>query len=96
MAYLVDKVISALDNNAFICSIFKDLSKAFDTTNYNILLEKLNKYGFNDIAYKWLKMYVANRRKFVCVKGCYSNKARLIHSILDPLLFLIYIKGGIL
>lgn len=40
---------------------------------------------------------VSNRRQFVCVKGCYSNKASLLcgvpqWSILGPLLFLIYIN----
>lgn len=72
---------------------------AFDTVDYNILLEKLHKYGFHDIAYKWLKIDVTNRRQFVCVKGCYSNKARLICGvpqgcILGPLLFLICINDS--
>ena len=55
------------------------------------------KYSFHDTTYKWLKNYVYNRRQFVCVTGCYSNKARLLcgvpqGSILGPLLFLIYIN----
>lgn len=93
LLHLIDKVISALEKNEFICSIFIDFSKAFDTVNHDILLAKLYKYGFQDATHKWLTNYVSNRTQFVCVKGCYSNRAEL-HcgvpqgSILGPLLFL--------
>ena len=30
-----------------------------------------------------LKKYVSNRRQLVCVKGCYSNKARLFCGVLQ-------------
>lgn len=44
-----------------------------------------------------VKNYVSSREQFVCIEGCYSNKARLLcgvpqGSILGPLLFLIYIN----
>lgn len=97
LLHLIDKVSSALENNEFCCSIFIDFSKAFDTVNHVILLNKLYKYGFHDITHKWLKNYISNRRQFVHVKGCFSDKAELLcgvpqGSILGPLLFLIYIN----
>ncbi len=97
LLHLIDKVNCALENNEYTCSIFIDISKAFDTVNHHILLTKLYKYGFHGVTYKWLTNYVTDRSQFVCVKGCCSNKARLPcgvaqGSTLGPLLFLIYIN----
>ena len=36
----VDKITSQMDNNETPINIFLDLSKAFDTIDYNILLDK--------------------------------------------------------
>ena len=39
---------TAIDENKITCGIFLDFSKAFDTINHHILLEKMNKYGSED------------------------------------------------
>ena len=41
----IDYVIRELDNRNNPIGIYLDLSKAFDTINYNILLYKLKYYG---------------------------------------------------
>ena len=43
--------MSALDNGDFVLVFFIDLSKAFDTVNHNILLDKLYKYGSRGICH---------------------------------------------
>ena len=39
---IIDDVRKSLDKNSFVCGVFIDLEKAFDTVNHNILFRKLD------------------------------------------------------
>jgi retron-type reverse transcriptase len=43
---VVDSIYQHLDNNELVIGIYFDLQKAFDTINHDILLSKLNIYGY--------------------------------------------------
>ena len=45
----VEKLKSAVDDQNVTCGIFLDFSKAFDTINHHILLEKIYKYGIRGL-----------------------------------------------
>ena len=76
--------------------ILVDLQRAFDTIDHDILLKTLSAIGFLNHTIGWFKSYLSNRLFRVNLENCYSDPPN-IHvgyhwSILEPLLFLIYIN----
>ena len=58
---IVSAIQSNMDKRLFTCGVFIDLKKAFDTVNHQILLNKLNHYGFRGIINNWFESFLCNR-----------------------------------
>ena len=94
---LTDNLKMKIDSSETICSIFLDLSKAFDTVDHQILLQKLYRYGIRGVPLLWFKSYLENRSQYVEVENVKSNPLTIQcgepqGSTLGPLLFLIYVN----
>ena len=97
MLELVDRTIYTLDKDETPINIFLDLSKAFDTLNHTILLNKLQHYGIRDGSLNLFKSYLQNRKQYVVINNAKSETLDITTgvpqgSILGPLLFIIYIN----
>ena len=94
---LIDRVSGYMDTAKIPISIFLDLSKAFDTLDSSILLDKLKYYGYGNTPLKWFYSYLKDRSQYFVFIGICSD---IIDpstgvpqgSILGPLLFIIYMN----
>ena len=96
----VDYITTEMDNIKKIKSptaIFLDLSKAFDTLNFNILLNKLQYYGIHRISLSLIRSYLTNRFQYVQFANSESDLLKIKTgipqgSILGTLFFSILIN----
>ena len=81
----------------YILGIFIDLSKAFATVCHKKLLFKLKNYGTRGTPLSLLRDYMTNRHQLKNFNGVKSNLLSVLYgvpqgSVLDPLLFILYIN----
>ena len=70
---LLEKWKRAADSGQMFGALLTDLSKAFDCLDHELLIAKLNAYGFSLPALKLVYDYLSNRKQRIKVNRTYSS-----------------------
>ena len=97
LPFLTDKILKGFDEGLLTGMISIDLQKAFDTIDHEILLQKLKAINFSESTIKWFKSYLPEIIFLVNIENKLSDFGQVScgvpqGSILEPLLFLIYVN----
>ena len=94
---VIDDSLENINEGDLTGACLLDISKCFDSINHDILLKKLEMYGFQDIELNWFKSYLHNRQqlvsfqqetsKYLDINNCVSQV-----SVVGPILFLLFIN----
>ena len=94
-------LLNNMDKNKKCECLFFDMSRAFDTVNHEMLLNKMFAYGIRGVPNSWIKSYLCNRTQRVDLKVdgvSYQSDTSVVPtgvpqgSTLGPILFLIFIN----
>ena len=95
---MCDEWLENMDNGKLNGVVFMDIEKAFDSSNHDNLITKVNEhFDIIGMELNWFKSYLTNREQQCIINGQLSFKKIFTcgvpqGSILGPLLFLLYIK----
>ena len=92
---MFDSWIEAFEHGEVSAVLMLNMSAAFDVVDHQILLNKLELYGFEDNSLFWIKSYLSNRYQSVYIEGHLSDPLPVDcgvpqGSILGPLLYILY------
>ena len=86
-----------MDKKEISALVLIDLSKAFDSVNHDMLLQKLSHVGASPSTILWFRSYLSGRLQSVRIGSTLSSSLPITHgvpqgAILSPLLFCIYMN----
>ena len=70
---LIEEWKTQLDKNKIVGAVLLDLSKAFDCIPHDLLIAKLDAYGFDKEAPSLIYSYLKNRKQSVRINNIYST-----------------------
>ena len=86
-----------MDEGLLTGAVFIDLRKAFNSVDHDLLIKKLESYGFKNNELNWFKSYLSDRKQVVSVGKEISDYCLIMSrapqgSILGPLSFVLFIN----
>ena len=92
MISLIEKWKKSVDNGSSFRALLTDLSKAFAFLPHELLIVKLDAYGFDKSSLKLIHSYLSNRKQRLKINSRYKSCSEIVfgvlqRSILGPLFF---------
>lgn len=93
---IISDIIDAADEQKATLLSLLDMSAAFDTVDFQILLRRLETtYGIGGKVLGWFSSFLSDRKQIIAFAGKRSTPSRLVcgvpqGSVLGPLLFVLY------
>ena len=75
---IINDIQANMNQCLLSCGVFIDLKKTFDRVDHEILLNKLNHYGFHGIINDWFSSYLNNRTQTTQVGHHISDNHKAI------------------
>ena len=72
---------NTLDKGGYVSTIFMDLSKAFDTLSHDLLIARLDTYGFEMDSLSFMKSYLNDRQQQIRINDKFSSWEKIIAGI---------------
>ena len=92
LLYMIENWKESLDQGGHYGALLTDLSKAFDCIMHDLLIAKLQAYGFDNDSLNFICNYLVDREQRVKINSSFSTWSKIEYgvpqgSILGPLLF---------
>ena len=90
LIFMVEKWKKCLDKGGIFGALLTDLSKAFDCIPHDLLITKLDAYGFDLPPLKFLNSYLSNRKQRIKINNAFSDLTDLHFGVPQRLIIRLY------
>ena len=78
---MLEKWKSAIDNKKMFGALLTDLSKTFDCLSHDLLIAKLNAYGFSIAPLRLVQNYLSNRTQRTKINSEFSSWREILFGV---------------